>query len=69
MVISYCGCLYLTPAKAALVDRQNLSFPKKMVFFDKPPSPISWGTESIMLPPVVDFKKILQQSYKRVIPK
>ncbi|HXI70173.1 MAG TPA: hypothetical protein VNN22_07430 [Verrucomicrobiae bacterium] len=32
-------------------------------------SPTNWGTEAIMLPPMVSFKKISQKSYANDIPK
>jgi len=32
-------------------------------------SPTNWGTEAIMLPPMISFKKISQKSYANDIPK
>jgi hypothetical protein len=48
---------------------KTVKLPRKTDFSSTLTSPISWGTTSIMLPPVVDFKKNLQKSYKGDIPK
>jgi hypothetical protein len=48
---------------------KTVKLPLKTDFSSTLTSPISWGTESIMLLPVVDFKKNLQKSYKDDIPK
>jgi hypothetical protein len=50
-------------------DLKTANFQEKRVFLQNCESPTNWGTEAIMLPPVVSFKKILQKSYTNVIPK
>jgi hypothetical protein len=48
---------------------KTVNYQRKTDFWPNPKSPISWGTEGIMLLPVVDFKKNLQKSYRDDIPK
>jgi hypothetical protein len=49
--------------------QKQLIFQEKRAFSQNLRSPTNWGTKSIMLLPVVDFKKILQKSYKEDIRK
>jgi len=49
---------------------KNRQFQEKKSFsFKKLKPPTNWGTEDIMLPPFVGFKKILQKSTRTDIPK
>jgi hypothetical protein len=50
-------------AKARKVFLIRLNFQEKQGFSQNGLSPTNWGAGAILLPPVVDFKKILQESY------
>jgi hypothetical protein len=57
----------------AIRTSKTVKFPPKKQDYPKNSlnslSPTNWGTRSIMLPLVVGFKKILQESYANDIPK